>query len=344
MKIALLAPLWKTVPPAKYGGTELVVSNLADELVHMGQEVTVFACGGSATSARLVNVIDRPLYDVIGGFRFDSVPYCDLAALKMAFDGARDGCFDVINNHMNMSLAPFGIYCPVPMVSTNHSSVAPDDKQLSELSGESMYVSISQAQRSLAPGLNYVATIYHGIRTDTFEYDCSAHGDYLLFLATMSHAKGADLAIEIARQADMRLIMAGNVTDRAFFRSLEPQIDGDQVKFIGEVGHAEKNKLMREAYAYILPMRWQEAFGLTMVESLASGTPVIAFDNGAAPEVIDDGQTGYVVSSVEQAVEAIGKVSGISRAECRRQAVERFDVSRMARDYLTLYSGLVSLD
>ena len=318
------------------------MSNLADELVRMGQDVTVFACGGSATSARLVNVIDRPLYDVIGGFRFDSVPYCDLAELKMAFDGARDGRFDVINNHMNMSLAPFGPYCPVPMVSTNHSSVAPDDKQLSELSGESMYVSISQAQRSLAPGLNYVATIYHGIRTDTFEYDCSAHGDYLLFLATMSYEKGADLAIEIARQAGMRLIMAGNVTDRAFFRSLESQIDGDQVSFIGEVGHAEKNRLMREAYAYVLPMRWQEAFGLTMVESLASGTPAIVFDNGAAPEVIDDGRTGYVVSSVEQAVEAVGKVSGISRAECRRQAVERFDVSRMARDYLTLYSELVS--
>ena len=342
MRIALLAPLWKTVPPARYGGTELVVSNLADELVRMGQDVTVFACGGSATSARLVNVIDRPLYDVIGGFRFDSVPYCDLAELKMAFDGARDGRFDIVNNHMNMSLAPFGPYCPVPMVSTNHSSVAPDDKQLSELSGASMYVSISQAQRSLAPGLNYVATIYHGIRTDTFEYDCSAHGDYLLFLATMSHEKGADLAIEIARQAGMRLIMAGNVTDRAFFRSLEPQIDGDQVSFIGEVGHAEKNRLMREAYAYVLPMRWQEAFGLTMVESLASGTPAIVFDNGAAPEVIDDGRTGYVVSAVEQAVEAIGKVSGISRAECRRQAVERFDVSRMARDYLTLYSELVS--
>lgn len=342
MRIALLAPLWKTVPPVKYGGTELVVSNLADELVRMGQDVTVFACGGSVTSARLVNVIDRPLYDVLGGFRFDSVPYCDLAALKMAFDGARDGRFDVINNHMNMSLAPFGPYCPVPMVSTNHSSVAPDDRQLSELSGESMYVSISQAQRSLAPELNYVATIYHGIRTDAFEYDCSAHGDYLLFLATMSHAKGADLAIEIARQAGMRLIMAGNVTDRAFFHSLEPQIDGDQVKFVGEVGHAEKNELMKEAYAYVLPMRWQEAFGLTMVESLASGTPAVVFDNGAASEIIDDGQTGYVVSSVEQAVEAIGKVPEISRAECRRQAVEHFDVSRMAQDYLTLYGDLVS--
>jgi glycosyltransferase involved in cell wall biosynthesis len=158
----------------------------------------------------------------------------------------------------------------------------------------------------------------------------------------MSREKGADLAIEIARRVGMRLIMAGNITDRKFFRSLEPQIDGDQVKFIGEVGHAEKNKLMREAYAYILPMRWQEAFGLTMVESLASGTPAIVFDNGAAHEVIDDGHTGFIVSSVEQAVEAVGKVPEISRAECRRQAVERFDVSRMARDYLDLYQRLTN--
>ncbi len=342
MRIALLAPLWKTVPPAKYGGTELVVSNLADELVRMGQDVTVYACGGSSTTARLVQVIDRPLYDIVGGFRFDSVPFSDLVELKMAFDGATKGQFDVINNHMNMSLAPFGSYCPVPMVSTNHSSMAPDSKQLAALSGESMYVSISNAQRKLAPSLNYVATIYHGIRTNTFTYDCSKHGNYLLFLSTMSREKGADLAIEIARRVGMRLIMAGNITDRKFFRSLEPQIDGDQVKFIGEVGHAEKNKLMREAYAYILPMRWQEAFGLTMVESLASGTPAIVFDNGAAHEVIDDGRTGFIVSSVEQAVEAVGKVPEISRAECRRQAVERFDVSRMARDYLDLYQRLTN--
>jgi glycosyltransferase involved in cell wall biosynthesis len=342
MRIALLAPLWKKVPPTKYGGTELVVANLADGLVRLGQDVTVFACGGSKSKATIVEVIDRPLYDMMGGFRFDSVSYCDLASLKIAFDAARDGRFDIINNHMNMSLAPFGTYCPVPMVSTNHSSVAPDNKQLSELSGQSMYISISEAQRKLAPQLNYVATIYHGIQTDRFDYDTSPHGGYLLFLATMSREKGADLAIEIAHRANMRLIMAGNVTDRAFFESLKPQIDKDHVIFVGEVGHAEKNKLMREAYAYLLPMRWQEAFGLTMVESLASGTPVIAFNKGAVPELIDNGKTGYIVSSVEQAVEAVKKIPEISRAECRHQAVTRFDVMRMAKDYLKLYHQLIA--
>lgn len=340
MRIAILAPLWKTVPPQKYGGTELVASLLADGLVDLGHDVTLYACGGSKTKAHLIEVIDKPLFDTLGGFKFDAIQFQDFMEVKLAFDAARNGKYDIIHNHMGLNMAALGNLSPVPMVTTNHSSIAPDFEPLAILSKDCNFISISNSQRELAPFLNYVATIYHGIDTKSFDFNQTG-GDYLLFLATMSEAKGADIAIQIAKKSGKKLIMAGDIRDESFFASLKPYIDGEQISYLGEVGVTQKNELMKNAKAYIFPIRWSEAFGLTVVESLASGTPVIAFRNGSMPEIIDDGKTGFLVDDIDQAVIAINKIDSISRQECRRQAEERFDASVMAKKHIEVYEDLI---
>ena len=340
MRIAMLAPLWKTVPPQKYGGTELVTSLLTDELVKLGHEVTLFACGGSKTDAKLVEVIDRPLYDILGGFKFDAIQFYDFMEIKLAFDAAKNGEFDIIHNQMGLQIAALGNLSPVPMVTTNHSSLPPDFEPLSKLSKDSNYISISNSQRLMAPYLNYIATVYHGIKTDNIEASYQ-EGDYLLFLATMSESKGVDRAIEIAKRTGMKMIMAGDIRDASYFETIKPLIDGNQIVYIGEVDSQKKNELMKNAKAYIFPIRWSEAFGLTVVEALASGTPVIAYPNGSLPELIDNGKTGFLVNSIDQAVEAVKNISNISRKECRLQAVQRFDVSVMAKNYIKVYEELL---
>jgi glycosyltransferase involved in cell wall biosynthesis len=340
MRIAILAPLWKTVPPLKYGGTELIASLLADELVRLGHEVTLYACAGSITSASLVQVIDQPMFDILGGFKFDAIQFYDFMEIKLAFDAAKQGKFDIIHNHMGLHMAAFGNFSPVPMVTTNHSSVPPDFEPLAKLAKDSNYVSISDSQRKMSSYLNYVATVYHGIDTASFDFNPDS-GDYLLFLATMSKEKGADRAIEIAQKTGIKMIMAGDIRSEADFAEIKPLIDGNQIIYLGEVDSKEKNELMKNAKAYIFPIRWSEAFGLTVIEALASGTPVVAYSNGSLPEIIDDGRTGFLVDDIDQAVEAVKNIDNISREECRRQAVERFDVSVMAKNYVKVYEGLL---
>jgi len=340
MKIAILAPLWKTVPPQKYGGTELVASLLADGLVELGHDVTLYACGGSKTKANLIEVIDRPLFDILGGFKFDAIQFQDFMEVKMAFDAAKAGQYDIIHNHMGLNMAALSNLSPVPMITTNHSSITPDFEPISKLAKDSNYVSISDSQRSLAPYLNYVATVYHGIDTKSFNFN-PISGDYLLFLATMSESKGVDRAIEIAKKSNMKMYMAGDIRDQSYFDTIKPLIDGEQIIYLGEVDSETKNDLMRNAKAYIFPIRWSEAFGLTVVESLATGTPVIAFPNGSLPELIDDGKTGFLVNTIDEAITAIKNIETISREECRRQAVERFDYLVMAKNYVKVYEDLI---
>ena len=340
MRIAMLAPLWKTVPPQKYGGTELVASLLTEELVKQGHEVTLYACGGSKTKASLVEVIDRPLFDILGGFKFDAIQFHDLMEVKLAFDAAKKGGFDVIHSHMGLQMAALGNLSPVPMITTNHSSLPPDFEPLAKIAKDCNYISISDSQRKMAPYLNYVATVYHGIDTKIFKFTPKGE-DYLLFLATMSKEKGVDRAIEIVKRTGMKMIMAGNIKKESDFEEIKHLIDGKQIVYLGEVDAKKKNELMRNAKAYVFPIRWSEAFGLTVVESLASGTPVIAYPNGSLPELIDDGKTGFLVNSIDQAIEAVKNIDSIAREECHRQAIERFDASIMATNYVKVYEKLL---
>jgi len=341
MRIALLAPLWETVPPIKYGGTELVVSLLAEELTKLGHEVSLYACGGSKTSAHLVQVIDKPMHDTIDNFSFDCVHFQDFLSIKSVYDESLKDKFDIIHNHMEpFSTSIMGGFFSIPMVTTYHSSTAPGYKPISLMAKDGNYISISNSQRNLAPYLNYVATVYHGINTKSIEF-CLKSGDYLLFLATISKSKGVDRAIKIAQKTNIKLIIAGNVCNDDDFELIRPCIDNERIIFLGEVDAKQKNELMKNAKAYIFPIRWNEAFGLTVVESLASGTPVIAFRNGSIPELIDNGITGYLVNNIDQAVKAVNKIDNISREECRRQAVERFDVAIMAKNYETIYKHII---
>jgi len=341
MRIAILAPLWKTVPPQKYGGTELVASLLADSLVELGHDVTLYACKGSVTKAKLVEVIDQPMYDILGGFNFSSIQFYDLMEIKMAFDAAKNGDYDIIHNHMSMHIAAFGNISPVPMVTTNHSSIPPDFEPLAKLTKDENFISISDSQRLMAPYLNYVGTVYHGIDTAQFEYSLTP-SDYLLYLATMSKEKGVDRAIEIAQKTGKKMIMAGDIRNQDYFdNEVKPLIDGQQIIYLGEVDANKKKELMKDAKAYVFPIRWSEAFGLTVAESLASGTPVIAYPNGSLPEIIDDGKTGFLVNSVNQAVEAVNKIDSLSRQDCRNQAVKRFDRIVMAQNHINLYEKIV---
>jgi len=340
MRVALLSPLWKSVPPKKYGGSELVVYNLAKGLTELGHEVTTFACAGSKVPGELVEVIPDEMYNLLGGFRWDAIsPYEFLSFYKL---GKRLADFDVIHNHMGfhpLALAPFS---KVPMVTTLHSSLAPDFSYLAEEFAGENFVSISLAQRKMAPELNYVGNVYHGIDLEAFKPSYK-EGEYLFFIGTLSHNKGVDIAIRTAIATGLPLVIAGEIreSEKTFLdKEVMPFIDGKQIKFIGEVGGKEKADLYAGAKALLFPSRWNEAFGLVMAEALASGTPVIALKNGSTAEVIKDGKTGFVVETEKEFISAIKNLKKISRTACRDEAVARFSVSGMAERYAEVYSGL----
>lgn len=341
MRVAQLAPLWKEVPPKKYGGSELVVANLTEGLVKLGAEVTLFACGGSKTSAKLVEVIDRPMYDLLDGFSWGAIQayeFLEYADLIKRLDE-----FDVVHNHLGFHPLVFSPLFKIPVVTTLHSSLPPDFPYLAERFKDNYFVSISQAQRGLAPYLNYIETIYHGIDTANFNFNLKADNDYLLFVGSLTPNKGIDIAIQAALETNEKLIIAGEVRegDKDFLEhQVYPFIDNSQIKFLGEVNHQQKSKLYAHAKALVLPVRWNEAFGLVMAESLACGTPVIAFNKGSVPEVITNGETGFVVNNFSEFKKAINQISQISRLRCRKEAEERFDISVMAKNYLNLYQKL----
>ena len=342
MRIALLAPLWKTVPPQKYGGSELVVANLAKGLTNLGHEVTTFACGGSKVSGKLFPVISKPMYDLVGGFDWNGIkPYEFLSYFEL---GKHIRDFDVVHNHMGFPPIAFAPLMPVPMVTTLHSSMPPDFPYLAEAFYEYPFVSISDAQRKLAPKLNYVATVYHGIDVKTFRPRLEGTGNGFVFMGTLSYDKGVDIAVKAAHKLGVRLTIAGEIreSDREFLdKEFFPYVDGERIKFIGEVGHEEKNRLFSEADGVLFPSRWNEAFGLVMVESMVCGTPVIAYRRGSVPEIVADKKTGFIVDNFEEFKKRIEIIDTISREKCRQEAVERFDLSLMAQNYVELYKDII---
>lgn len=341
MRIALLAPLWKKVPPQKYGGSELVVANLAKGLTDLGHSVTTFACAGSEVAGNLISVIPKPMYELTGKFRWDAIePYEFLSYFALA-SRARD--FDVVHNHMGIHPVAFAPLLPVPMLTTLHSSMPPDFPYLADAFQSYPFVSISDSQRLLAPALRYVATVHHGINVNSFQARLQGEGNGFVFLGTLSQNKGVDIAVRTARTLDLPLTIAGEIReeDSAFLdKEVFPYVDGKKIRFIGEVDHREKAELLKSADALLFPSRWNEAFGLVMVEALACGTPVIALANGAAPEILENGTTGFIASDEESFVENARSVRDLSRKACRDAAEEKFDLSIMSRKYVEVYQSL----
>jgi glycosyltransferase involved in cell wall biosynthesis len=341
MRIAQVAPLYECVPPKRYGGTERVVSYLTEELVRLGHEVTLFASGDSQTSARLVPACPRALWQV-GNCR-ETLPH-HVRLMELVFEDVSR--FDVLHFHCDYLHFPLLRRHPCASVTTMHGQLHPPDllPLLTEYA-EVPLVSISDNQRSPVPWVNWRATIHHGLPRHLHAFR-EGPGDYLAFLGRFSPEKGADRAIEIARRAGMKLRIAGKIypEEREYFAStIEPLLQKYRtwVDYIGEVGGKEKDDFLGSAAAVLFPIDWPEPFGLVMIEALACGTPVIGWRNGSVPEVINDGVSGFIVGSIDEATAAVGRLGQLSRRDCRRCFEERFDAARMVQDYLDVYRRLV---
>jgi glycosyltransferase involved in cell wall biosynthesis len=340
VRIAQVAPLYESVPPRLYGGTERVVSYLTEELVRLGHEVTLFASGDSQTAAKLVPACPRALWR--DEACRETLPH-HLRLMELVFaDVSR---FDVIHFHTDYLHFPLLRRQPCPSVTTLHGRLhVPDVGALLAEYADVPLVSISDDQRRPLPRANWQATVYHGLPRDLHTFG-EGKGGYLAFLGRISPEKRLDRAIAIARAAGMPLKVAAKIypEERPYFEhTIAPLLRESRsfVEFLGEVGGRAKHEFLGNAHSFLFPIDWPEPFGLVMIEALACGTPVIAFRNGSVPEVITDGVTGYVVDGVPEAVEAVHRVVWLSRRACRTAFEERFDAARMARDYLDVYRRL----
>jgi glycosyltransferase involved in cell wall biosynthesis len=340
MRIAQVAPLFESVPPRRYGGTERVVSWLTEELVRMGHEVTLFASGDSRTAARLVPACPRALWQ--DSSCRETLPH-HVRLVELVAQEA--GFFDVIHFHTDYVHFPIADRLPCPAVTTLHGRLHPPDQEgLFDAYSDAPLVSISDDQRRPLPWANWRATVYHGLprKLHTFR---ERPGDYLAFLGWVSPEKGLDRAVEIARRAGLPLKVAAKIypEERPYYEQvIEPLFRASPwVEYLGEVGGADKDDFLGNARALLFPIDWSEPFGLVMIESMACGTPVVAFRRGSVPEVMVDGVTGFVVDDVAGAADAVGRVSTLSRADCRRVFEHRYDDARMARDYVEVYRDLV---
>ena len=336
----MIAPLELRVPPLAYGGTEMVVSLLTEELVERGHDVTLFASGDSVTNARLIAGCDR----FLRGSSRDSHVLSMLNVLT-CFDASSK--FDIIHNHTcpeGMALAEFA---DKPVLTTLHGGMKNElDLLFERYTG--WYATISHSAKAELPKkARFAGVVYNGIDVSSFPYNAGPRQDYLLYLSRMSVEKGPHLAIEIARRLGMRLVMAGNVNtpDIPFFREqVEPHIDGDLIQYVGEADQAEKRRLLSEARCLVAPVTWAEPFGLFMAEAMACGTPVIALRKGSTPEVVRHGETGFVVDSVEEMADAVANLGKIDPAACRARVVEEFSIKRMTDRYLEAYETVLSSD
>jgi glycosyltransferase involved in cell wall biosynthesis len=338
MKIAQVAPLTEAVPPKFYGGTERVVAYLTDALVELGHEVTLFASGDSLTKAQLAPSWPRAL-------RLDPSVHDHFAPLFMQLEslGRRAHEFDVIHSHLDYFAYPTMRLLGTPAVTTLHGRLdLPELIPLYDHFGDMSVVSISDAQREPLPNANYVATVLHGLPQNLLQK--GPGGKYLAFLGRISPEKAPDAAIRIAARAGMPLKIAAKVdkVDQEYFKTkIEPLLSTADVEFIGEIGEHQKSEFLGNAAALVFPIAWREPFGLVMIEAMACGTPVVAFDNGSVPEVLENGVSGFIVHSEEEACEALRDIRDLDRNRIRAEFDSRFTAHHMAQNYLKVYARLI---
>jgi glycosyltransferase involved in cell wall biosynthesis len=339
LRIAQIAPLYESVPPKLYGGTERIVAYLAEELARRGHDVTLFAAGDSTVDVRLAAGFPRSLR--LSGL--DSLgPSSHLPMLSEVYDHPQR--FDIIHSHVDYWSFPLARLVPVPTVSTMHGrldldELAPIYRHYSDLP----VVSISDDQRRPLPEMNWAGTVHHGLPRHLLRFN-SEPGGYLAFLGRISPEKRPDVAIEVARRAGIPLKIAAKVdrADRDYFESVvKPLLSTPGVEFIGEINDMQKEKFLGGALALLFTVDWPEPFGLVMIEALACGTPVIARPCGSVPEVLRDGVTGFIASSLDDLVRAVHKVRDISRRRCRDEFETRFTAEIMAANYERIYYELI---
>jgi len=339
LRVAIVAPLYESVPPRLYGGTERVVSYLTEELVAQGHEVTLFATTDSRTRARL-----RPMAPQ--GLRLD--PGCrdplayHLVMLDHVFEAARE--FDIVHFHLDYLQLPFAKRLPVPGVTTMHSRLdVPELQMVHRRFTDLPLVSISHAQRRPMAWANWLANVHHGLPQQLYPFNARP-GAYLAFLGRISPEKRPDRAIRLARAVGIPLKIAAKIEklDLQYFEDvIRPMLNAPGVEFVGEIGEADKRRFLGEALALLFPIDWPEPFGLVMIEAMACGTPVLAWRCGSVPEIMVNGVTGFVVDEERSAAAAIGRMPALDRAACRRVFEERFSARRMAREYLSVYRRLL---
>ena len=338
MRVAQIAPLTESVPPRLYGGTERVVSFLTEELVAMGHDVTLFASGDSQTTAELVEAWPCAL-------RFDPSVRDTMAPHMLMMEEVyrRAAEFDVL--HFHLDYWPFSLFGrqATPFLTTLHGRLdLPELEPIFDCFPDVSLVSISDAQRRPLPGANFIETVHHGL-PETLLTPRPVEQRYLAFLGRICPEKRPDRAIRIALEAGIPLKIAAKVdrVDEAYFRdTIHPMIDGSRVELIGEINDAEKSDFLSGAVGLLVPIDWPEPFGLVMIEAMACGTPVIAFNRGSVPEIIEHGVTGYIVDDEAEAVAAVGKLGRLSRSAIRGRFERRFTARRMAEDYVSLYRRL----
>ncbi|MFC0401202.1 glycosyltransferase family 4 protein [Paraburkholderia rhizosphaerae] len=339
MRIAQIAPLHEAVPPILYGGTERIVSYLTEALVSLGHDVTLFASGDSSTSARLEPAWPRSL-------RLDPGTGDVLAPHLLLLEKVRRVAhtFDVLHFHLSYLPLPTFSLVDVPFLTTLHGRLdQPELQAMFDMFPQAPVVSISRSQRIALPNANWIGTVYHGLPENLLTPHPHTQPTYLAFLGRISAEKGVDVAIEIAARAGLPLKIAAKVdrADEAYFRDvIQPRLLRHDVEFIGEISDAQKAHFLAGARALLFPIEWSEPFGLVMIEAMACGTPVIAFNRGSVPEVISHGVTGYIVDDVPAAVDAVKRLDALSRGEIRSSFVRCFSSTIMAQRYMKIYVAL----
>lgn len=339
MRIAQVSPLYESVPPKYYGGTERVVSYLTEELVKMGHEVTLYASGDSMTKARLKPMCHRALR--LDKHSVDPVADHVLLAQRI-FDDSHH--YDVVHSHIDYMPYPLYRMMKTPNVTTLHGRLdIPNLHSLYQEFEDIAVVSISNYQRMPLSWARWIETVYHGLPEDLYEYQ-EKPGDYLAFIGRISPEKRLDFAITIAKKSGMKLKIAAKVDDvdqKYFSTVIKPLLDDPCVEYIGEIGEAEKNEFLGNAYALVFPIDWPEPFGLVMIEAMACGTPIIARLQGAVPEVMEHGTTGYIIKDTEDGVRAVKNIHKLSRLRCRKVFEQRFTARIMAENYIKVYEEVI---
>lgn len=340
MKIALFAPFEESVPPKKYGGTELIVYNLVSQFVNLGYEVTLIGAGDSRVPAQLFSVFNtsiRKMPDANDMKIRDAYKYIGIGKAVSFLVKQK---FDILHNHLGWRLLSFQDIFKYPVVTTLHGplDIAYQQKVYGQYA-QANFISISMNQRRPMPHLNYVANVYNGIDLDIFEMGLKPK-DYFAFLGRMSPEKGPLEAILAAKKAKIQLLMAAKIdaVDEAYYQAkIRPLIDGKQIRFLGELTHKQKNGLLKHAKGLLALIQWEEPFGLFFIEAMACGTPVITMDRGSVRELVRDKQTGFICGTQSEVVKAIKNIGRLERRACRDHVEKNFSASKMAKEYLAAY-------
>ncbi len=337
MKVGILGSVaWRT-PPRNYGPWELFVYNLAEGLIDLGVEVTVFATKDSKTRAKLMSIVSKPYRE-----NPKTMPERIWECQHIGFFYEHARKFDILHNNFDFIPLTYSKLIDKPQVTTIHGFSSEDIIPIYERYNDSnYYVSISNANRH--PKLKYIDTVYHGVNLAEFNYNPKG-GDYLLFLGRISRDKGVDLACKLAKMTNQKLIIAGIIPpeEKEYFETkVKPYLDNNQIKFIGPVTPGPRNKILGGALATVHLINFSEPFGMTLIESMATGTPVIAFNKGSINEIIEDNKTGFVVDNIKEAAEKVKHLSEINRADCRKRIEENFTRDTMAKNYLNVYQKVL---